>query len=53
MLALVSASQFQIFVWGLLRLLDEAVQKHHPVLPVDVEEHSGDTVPYEIAPHLI
>jgi hypothetical protein len=53
MLALVSASQFQIFVWSLLRLLDEAVQKHHPAFLVDVEEHSGDAVSREIAPHLI
>ena len=53
MLAFVSASQFQIFVRGLLRLLDEAVQKHHPASLVDVEEHSGDAVPREIASHLI
>jgi hypothetical protein len=53
MLALVCASQLQIFVRGLLRLLDEAVQKHHPAPFVDVEEHSGDAVPRDIAAHLI
>jgi hypothetical protein len=52
-LTLVSASQFQIFIWGLLRLLDKAVKKHHPALFVNVEQHSGHAVPDEIGPHLM
>jgi hypothetical protein len=53
MRAFVSESQFQIFVRGLLRLLDEPVQKHHPALLVDIKARSGDAVSPEVAPHLI
>ena len=53
MLALVYASELQISLRGLLRLLDEAVQQHHPDLLVDVEQNPGNAVPREISPHLI
>jgi len=53
MLGFVSPRQLQVFVWSLLRFLDESVQQYHPALLVDVEKYARDSVLGQARPHFI
>ncbi len=53
MLTFVTATQSQVLVWRPLRLLYETVQENHAVVLVNIEQHSCNSIPLKMSPHLI
>ena len=53
MLVIVFRCQLQIFVRGLLALLDNGMQQDPATLSIDVEEHARNAILLQARPHLI
>jgi hypothetical protein len=53
MLALVASGKSQIFVRSLPGFLDEAMQQHHPILRVDIEQDSRDSILCQVCAHFV
>lgn len=53
MLLPVTLRQPQFLIRSLLRLLDKSVQQHHPAHPVDIKDHSRNSVLGQAGANLI
>jgi hypothetical protein len=53
MFLLVAFCQLQIFVWRLLRFLDESMEQNHSTLLVYVEKHASNSVLSQARSHFI
>ena len=53
MLLPVTLRQPQFLILSLLRLLDKSVQQHHPAHPVDIKDHSRNSVLGQAGANLI